>query len=175
MHAHCVCAQMYRRMHLVTPPSIIRLKYSSPVRVDSWEPCDSMGRCMGWGGERVGLMCFEHLLCAEPSARCWGFLSWGNLHSSSVTNSLSYLFGSGSSSKERICVNWSGNSGERGRGVLEFFLLSQQSQEAYFCSRRLVYLFFYCRVAKDQLQDQFCIFHFGLSVKNIFSLSAVTR
>lgn len=65
MHAHCVCAQMYRRMHLVTPPSIIRLKYSSPVRVDSWEPVTQWAGA--WGGVERGLVWCVLSTCCVPS------------------------------------------------------------------------------------------------------------
>lgn len=83
-------------------------------------------------------------------------------------SSLSRVGESGSSAGGHVCINWIRNQLVRElKG--ELILLNQQSQGSCFCCRRWVYLFLYCRVGKDQLEDRFCTFHFGLSVKNIFS------
>ena len=89
-------------------------------------------------------------------------------------SSLSRVGGSGSSAGGRVRIHWIRNQLVRElKG--ELILLNEQSQGPYFCCRRWVYLFFYCRVGKDQLEDRFCIFHFGLSVKKNFSFFAICR
>lgn len=82
-------------------------------------------------------------------------------------SSLSCAVVSDVSSGGLTCVNWIRNQLVR-ECRSELFLLGQQSLEPFFfLLKRSVYLFFYCRVSKDQLEDQYCIFHFGLLVKNI--------
>ena len=138
-----------------------------------------VGRERGQGRE----MCLEHLLCAKPSARCW---RRRKRHIVGSCPEGAYTLAHGSQVHCQVWLDQSlpqeVTSISTGSGISlvrqltgELYLLSQQSQELYFCLRRSANLFFYYRVCRDQFRGLIlCIFHFGLSVKDIFSFSAIT-
>lgn len=151
VHSRCVYAQMYKSMPSTHPSSPAMLKYNSAVTggIYGRSPVTPWAKaCVG--REKMGYRDrFWALLCAEPSAGCWGtrkagvmwFLSWGSLHSRSWFPSLlSHAVGAGSSLGGHVCINWIRDQLVRElRG--ERFLLSQQRQERYFYLRRSVYSF----------------------------------
>lgn len=164
------------------------LKYNSLVRADVYgrSPVTPWANLCVCEGREDGVERCVLSTCCVPSpllgvggegrGMMW-FLSEGRLRcSSGFPGSLSCGAGSGCSSggHGHVFVNWIRNQLVRELRA-ELLLVNQQSQELCFCPRRSVNLFFYCRVGEDQLEDRFGIFHFGLSVKNIFSLSAISR
>lgn len=136
--------------HIVPPLSY--WKYNSPVRFDREGALWFYGQVYEWEKREVGVeRCVLNTGCVlspllgvggEERDIMW-FLSWGSLHFSSwFPSSLSWVVATGSSSGGHVSIIWMRYQLVRElRG--ELFLLSQQSQEPYFCSRRLDYLFFY--------------------------------
>lgn len=137
-----------------------------------------------WVGRERGVgreVCFEHLLCAEPSVRCRGRMKRCSvvlvLRGLTLQLTLSQVcclmficgwvrFLLRRSSLYQLDQE---SAGQRTRGWLLF--IESKSQDPYFCSKRSVYLFIYCRIWKDQLGDGFCILHFFQV--NIFSPSVL--
>lgn len=133
-------------------PPLTYWKYNLSVRFDREGALWFYGQMYGWeeregGVERIVLntCCVLSPLLGvggEERGIMW-FLSWGSLHSSSwFSSSLSWVVGTGSSSGGHVSINWMSDQLVRELRS-ELFLLSQQSQEPYFCSRRSAYLFFY--------------------------------